>query len=43
MLAEIEPARLIAIVFPVSRADEAYELLDRRPQKAVQVMLIYRA
>ncbi len=27
----------------VSRADEAYDLLDRRPEEAVQVMLTYRA
>ena len=43
MLAEIEPARLITHRFPVSRADEAYDLLDRRPQEAVQVMLSYSA
>ena len=41
MLAEIEPARLITHRFPVSRADEAYDLLDRHPQEAVQVMLTY--
>ena len=29
--------------FPVSRTDEAYDLLDRRPQEAVQVMLTYGA
>lgn len=41
MLAEIDPARLITHRFPLSRADEAYDLLDRRPQEAVQVMLTY--
>ena len=41
MLAETDPARLITHRFPVSRADEAYDLLDRRPQEAVQVMLTY--
>ena len=41
MLAEIDPVRLITHRFPVSRADEAYDLLDRRPQEAVQVMLTY--
>jgi hypothetical protein len=25
----------------VSRADEAYDLLDQRPEEAVQVMLTY--
>ncbi|MGQ0591827.1 MAG: hypothetical protein ACT4QB_04040 [Gammaproteobacteria bacterium] len=43
MLAEIEPARLITHRFPMSRADEAYDLLDQRPQEAVQVMLAYGA
>ena len=43
MLAEIDPARLITHRFPVSHADEAYDLLDRRPQEAVQVMLTYGA
>ncbi len=41
MLAEIEPARLITHRFPLSRAAEAYDLLDRRPEKAVQVVLSY--
>ena len=41
MLAEIDPARLITHRFPLARADEAYDLLDRRPQEAVQVMLTY--
>ena len=42
MFAEIELARLITDRFPVSRADKAYDLLDRRPQEAVQVMLTYK-
>jgi 2-desacetyl-2-hydroxyethyl bacteriochlorophyllide A dehydrogenase len=43
MLAEIEPTRLITHRFPLSRAAEAYDLLDRRPDEAVAVLLTYEA
>ena len=43
MLAEIDAARFITHRFPVSRADEAYDLLDWRPDETVQVMLTYGA
>ncbi|MGH8906981.1 MAG: zinc-dependent alcohol dehydrogenase [Egibacteraceae bacterium] len=43
MLAAVDPARLITHRFPVSRAAEAYDLLDRRPEEAVAVLLTYDA
>ena len=41
MLAAIAPARLVTHRFPLGRAAEAYDLLDRRPEEAVQVLLTY--
>jgi 2-desacetyl-2-hydroxyethyl bacteriochlorophyllide A dehydrogenase len=41
MLRRIRPSRLITHELPVERAPEAYELLDRRPDQALQVVLAY--
>lgn len=41
LLAEIAPERLLTHRFPLARAAEAYELLDRRPEEAVGVLLTY--
>jgi threonine dehydrogenase-like Zn-dependent dehydrogenase len=41
MLREIGPARLITHRLPLEEAPRAYELLDRRPDEAVQVVLTY--
>jgi 2-desacetyl-2-hydroxyethyl bacteriochlorophyllide A dehydrogenase len=41
MLAELAPARLVTHRFAFSRAAEAYDLIDRCPQQAVQVILTY--
>jgi threonine dehydrogenase-like Zn-dependent dehydrogenase len=39
MLAEIKPARFITHRFPLAQAAQAYELLDRNPGEAIQVIL----
>ncbi|HUF37192.1 MAG TPA: zinc-binding alcohol dehydrogenase [Anaerolineales bacterium] len=41
LLRRLRPGRLITHRFPFERAAEAYELLDRRPEEAVQVVLAY--
>jgi 2-desacetyl-2-hydroxyethyl bacteriochlorophyllide A dehydrogenase len=41
MIREISPARLITHRVPLKDAARAYELLDRRPEAAVQVVLTY--
>jgi 2-desacetyl-2-hydroxyethyl bacteriochlorophyllide A dehydrogenase len=41
MLQEIEPRRLISHRFPLEEAPQAYELLDRHPGEALQVILTY--
>jgi 2-desacetyl-2-hydroxyethyl bacteriochlorophyllide A dehydrogenase len=41
MLEEIKPARFITHRFPFSDAAQAYELLDRNPGEAIQVVLEY--
>jgi len=41
MLARVKPERLITHRLPVSRAAEAYALLDESPHEAIQVMLTY--
>jgi 2-desacetyl-2-hydroxyethyl bacteriochlorophyllide A dehydrogenase len=41
LLAEVKPAGLITHRFPFDAAAEAYELLDRRPGEAIQVLLSY--
>lgn len=41
MIEQIKPAQLVTHRFPVERAAEAYALLDKHPEEAIQVMLIY--
>jgi len=41
MLEEVKPASMITHRYHVSRAAEAYELLDRRQEEAIQVLLTY--
>jgi threonine dehydrogenase-like Zn-dependent dehydrogenase len=41
LLAEMRPAGLITHRFPFGDAAAAYELLDRRPEEAIQVLLSY--
>jgi 2-desacetyl-2-hydroxyethyl bacteriochlorophyllide A dehydrogenase len=41
MIRGIHPSRFITHEMPVERAADAYELLDRRPQEAIQVVLTY--
>lgn len=40
-LARLRPERWITQRFPLEAAGEAYELIDRRPQQAIQVLLEY--
>ncbi len=42
MLRETRPSRLITHRFPLSQAALAYEMLDRQPAEAIQVILYYR-
>jgi 2-desacetyl-2-hydroxyethyl bacteriochlorophyllide A dehydrogenase len=42
-LPQLQLADLITHRIPFERAEEAYELLDRRPEEAVQVVLTYGA
>jgi 2-desacetyl-2-hydroxyethyl bacteriochlorophyllide A dehydrogenase len=42
LLAEVKPAGLITHRFPFDDAAAAYELLDRHPEEAIQVLLSYR-
>lgn len=41
MIRKLEPAHLITHEFPFSQAKEAYELLDKRPDEALQVIFTY--
>ncbi|MEJ2730267.1 MAG: zinc-binding alcohol dehydrogenase [Deltaproteobacteria bacterium] len=41
MIRKIRPAQFITHQFPVRRIREAYELLDKTPQKAIQVVITY--
>jgi len=41
MIEEVKPASMITHRYHVSRAAEAYELLDRRQEEAIQVLLTY--
>jgi 2-desacetyl-2-hydroxyethyl bacteriochlorophyllide A dehydrogenase len=41
MIRLTRPSRLITHTVPVARAAEAYDLLDRRPEKTLQVVLAY--
>jgi len=41
MLAQVKPARFITHRFAVDQAAQAYELIDRHPEEAIQVILTY--
>jgi 2-desacetyl-2-hydroxyethyl bacteriochlorophyllide A dehydrogenase len=41
MLKQVTPSRLVTHQFPISEATQAYELLDHRPEEAIQVILTY--
>ncbi len=41
MLQELKPVELVTQRFPVHEAPEAYELLDKRPHEALQILLTY--
>ena len=41
MLAKVQPQRLITHRFPLAQAADAYELIDQRPETAVQLIFIY--
>lgn len=41
MLGEVQPARFITHRFPIGQAAQAYELIDRRPEDVIQVILTY--
>jgi 2-desacetyl-2-hydroxyethyl bacteriochlorophyllide A dehydrogenase len=41
MLAQVQPARFITHRFPLHQAGQAYELIDRHPEEAIQVILTY--
>jgi threonine dehydrogenase-like Zn-dependent dehydrogenase len=39
LLAQIRPSRYITHRFPLEKAQEAFELIDRQPERAIQVVL----
>jgi threonine dehydrogenase-like Zn-dependent dehydrogenase len=41
MIRQIKPSRFITHRFPLSRAGEAYQLIDRHPEETIQVVLDY--
>jgi threonine dehydrogenase-like Zn-dependent dehydrogenase len=41
MIQRIQPAQLITHKFPITQANLAYSLLDRNPDKTIQVLLTY--
>lgn len=41
MIQRVRPARLIAHRFSITRASQAYALLDQHPEEAIQVMITY--
>ena len=41
MICKCKPAQLISHQFPITRAKEAYELLDKHPDEALQVIFTY--
>ncbi len=41
MLEELRPSSLITHRFPILRAAEAYDLLDRMPEEAIQIIFTY--
>ncbi|HEX8137910.1 MAG TPA: zinc-binding alcohol dehydrogenase [Pyrinomonadaceae bacterium] len=43
MLRQVRPGLLISHRFPVDRAPQAYDLLDRHPEETVQVILTYQS
>jgi 2-desacetyl-2-hydroxyethyl bacteriochlorophyllide A dehydrogenase len=43
MLAKMQPQQLITQSFPLAQAQQAYELIDQRPETAVQVVFTYVA
>jgi threonine dehydrogenase-like Zn-dependent dehydrogenase len=42
MIRQVNPGRFVTHRFDVHRAAEAYELLDKRPCEAMQVLLTYK-
>ncbi|HVF91088.1 MAG TPA: oxidoreductase [Blastocatellia bacterium] len=43
MLQNLKPGHLITHRFPLAQASQAYELLDQRPEEAIQVILTYES
>jgi threonine dehydrogenase-like Zn-dependent dehydrogenase len=43
MIRRCEPAQFISHQFPLNRAKEAYELLDKYPHEALQVIFTYES
>jgi 2-desacetyl-2-hydroxyethyl bacteriochlorophyllide A dehydrogenase len=41
MIRQLKPSRLITHRFPIDRAADAYQLLDRNPGETVQILLTY--
>ncbi len=41
MIRQLKPSRFVTQRFPISKADEAYRLLDQNPGEAIQVFLTY--
>ncbi len=41
MIRQLNPARFVTHRFDIQQAGEAYDLLDKRPQEAIQVVLTY--
>jgi 2-desacetyl-2-hydroxyethyl bacteriochlorophyllide A dehydrogenase len=41
MLAQVQPARFITHRFPIAQAAQAYALIDKHPEDAIQVILTY--
>jgi threonine dehydrogenase-like Zn-dependent dehydrogenase len=41
MIRAVEPTQFITHRLPVEDADQAYELLDRQPDRSIQVVLTY--
>ena len=42
MIRQVRPERFITHCFPISRATEAYRLLDEHPAETIQVMIAYQ-
>ena len=41
MIRQLKPSRLITHRFPIEQAAEAYQLLDKNPEKVIQILLTY--